>query len=70
MNDQKKASTELKRQIWEPAGVISQTQDASSSAVDYGEKPKDSKKGGQLTLEVEDVFHNRGIMENLQNPQQ
>lgn len=70
MNDQKNSSIEMKRQIWEPAGVISQTQGTRSSAVDYGEKPKESKKGGQLTLEVEDVFHNRGITENLKNTQE
>ncbi|TWH59097.1 hypothetical protein DesLBE_3466 [Desulfitobacterium sp. LBE] len=67
MNDQKNTGKELKRQLWEPAGVISQTQESGSQAMDYGGQPKDSSKGGQITLEVEDVFHNRGVMENLQN---
>ena len=70
MNDSKKSSMELKRQIWEPAGVISQPQDSSPSALNYGEKPKESKKGGQITMEVDEVFHNRGVMENLQNSQE
>ncbi|AFM02431.1 hypothetical protein Desde_4170 [Desulfitobacterium dehalogenans ATCC 51507] len=67
MDDRKNTAKEMKRQLWEPAGVISQTQESGSNTMDYGEKPKESTKGGQLNLEVEDVFHNRGIMENLQN---
>lgn len=69
MNDQKNSDKELKRQLWEPAGVISQTQETGAKAMDYGGQPKDSSKGGQLVLEVEDVLHNRGVMENLQDAQ-
>lgn len=67
MNDQKESSKALKRQIWEPQGVVSQAHDASTVGLDYGDQPKDTPKGGQLEMEVEEVFHNRGIMENLQD---
>lgn len=67
MDDRKNSAKELKRQIWEPAGVVSMPNESSAQGMDYGVAPKDAKKGGQLTLEVEEVFHNRGIMENLEN---
>ena len=63
MNDEKNSGKELNRQIWEPAGVVSVTNDPNG--MDYGLKPKETKKGGQLTLEVNEVFHNKGVMENL-----
>ena len=66
MKEHKDTGNELRRQLWEPQGVISQIQGSNLDTMDYGIKTKDTKKGGQLTLEVEEVFHNRGIMENLQ----
>jgi hypothetical protein len=63
MNDEKNSGKDLNRQIWEPAGVVSVTNE--SNGMNYGLKPKESKKGGQLTLEVDEVFCNKGVMENL-----
>lgn len=63
MNDEKDSGKELNRQIWEPAGVVSVSND--SKGMNYGANSKETKKGGQLTLEVEEVFHNKGVMENL-----
>lgn len=62
MNEEKSKPEELKRQIWEPAGVISVSDQPEK---DYGVEPHESKKGGQITLEVEAAFHNKGLMENL-----
>lgn len=62
MNEGKSKPEELKRQLWEPAGVVSIS---DPSGMDYGVKPHDRKKEGQLTLEVEEAFHNKGLMENL-----
>lgn len=70
MKERKDTGNELRRQLWEPQGVISQTQESNLNAMDYGTGSKEPKKGGQLTLEVEEVFHNRGIMENLQSPKE
>jgi len=63
MDDDKNSGKELNRQIWEPAGVVSVSND--SKGMNYGANSKETKKGGQLTLEVEEVLHNKGIMENL-----
>jgi hypothetical protein len=63
MNEEKNSGTDLNRQIWEPAGVVSVTNE--SKGMNYGAHSKETRKGGQLTLEVEEVFHNQGIMENL-----
>lgn len=63
MDDEKNSGKELNRQIWEPAGVVSVSDD--SKGMNYGVNSKETKKGGQITLEVEEVFHNKGVMENL-----
>lgn len=63
MDDEKNSGKELNRQIWEPAGVVSVSKE--SKGINYGADSKETKKGGQLTLEVEEVFHNKGVMENL-----
>ena len=55
-------AAQLHRQPWEPAGVVSVNNDETP---DYGKVRKNSK-GGILTLEVEEVFHNKGIMEGTQ----
>lgn len=60
MNEEKSKPEELKRQLWEPAGVISVS---NSIEEDFGVEPHESIKGGQITLEVENVFHNKGLME-------
>lgn len=60
MNEEKSKPEELKRQLWEPAGVISVS---SPIEEDFGVEPHESIKGGQITLEVENVFHNKGLME-------
>jgi hypothetical protein len=63
MNDDKNSGKELNRQIWEPAGVISVTNETKGT--NYGVKSKENKMGGEIALEVEEVFHNKGVMENL-----
>lgn len=65
MNDEKNSGKELNHQIWEAAGVVSVDNDAKG--MNYGVNPKDSKKGGQIDLEVKEVLHNKGVMENLEN---
>ncbi|HVJ49159.1 hypothetical protein [Desulfitobacterium sp.] len=62
MNEEKSKPEELKRQLWEPAGVISVSDQPGK---DYGVEPHESKKRGQIKLEVEEAFHNKGLMENL-----
>ena len=57
------------RQFWEPAGVISQTS-SEGGQMDYGTRAQGIKEGGELSLEVEEIFHNRGIMENLTDSQE
>lgn len=63
MNDDKNSGQELNRQIWEPAGVISVMNE--NKGMNYGHRSKETKKGGQITLEVEEVFHNKAVMGNL-----
>ncbi|WP_088226735.1 hypothetical protein [Desulfosporosinus sp. FKB] len=62
-NDKEHAS-QLNRQPWEPAGVVSVVDDDQTPK--YGTNGRKNAKGGQLTLEVDEVFHNRGIMEGTQ----
>ena len=57
-------AVQLHRQPWEPAGVVSVTNDDKTA--DYAKDDHKKSKGGILTLEVEDVFHNKGIMEGTQ----
>ncbi|EGW38249.1 hypothetical protein [Desulfosporosinus sp. OT] len=59
-NDKEHAS-QLNRQPWEPAGVVSVVNDDTTPK--YGKERLKNAKGGMLTLEVEEVFHNKGIME-------
>ena len=63
MDDNKNSGEALNRQIWEPAGVVSVNED--TNGINYGENTKETKKGGQISLEVEEVFHNKGVMYNL-----
>ncbi|HZK53105.1 MAG TPA: hypothetical protein VFC84_02730 [Desulfosporosinus sp.] len=51
-------------QLWEPAGVLSVDNDDTTPK--YGNKGQKNAKGGILSLEVEEVFHNKGIMEGTQ----
>lgn len=62
-NDKEHAS-QLNRQPWEPAGVVSVIND--DEKLKYGNNKHEASKGGILTLEVEDVFHNKGIMNGTQ----
>ncbi|MDP4126029.1 MAG: hypothetical protein Q8912_03700 [Bacillota bacterium] len=62
-NDKEHAS-QLNRQPWEPAGVVSVVNDDQTPK--YGKNSPKNAKGGMLTLEVEEVFHNKGIMEGTQ----
>lgn len=62
-NDKKHAA-QLNRQPWEPAGVVSVLYDDQTPK--YGTNGRKNAKGGHLTLEVEEVIHNRGIMEGTQ----
>lgn len=64
-NDKEHAS-QLNRQVWEPAGVVSVINDDQTPK--YGKKIGNEIKGGMLKLQVEEVFHNKGIMEGTQNP--
>ena len=67
-NDKEHAS-QLNRQPWEPAGVVSVVEDDKTPnyGLDAGKNAagKDAK-GGILALEVMEVFHNKGIMEGTQ----
>ncbi|HEY8911334.1 MAG TPA: hypothetical protein VIM51_13805 [Desulfosporosinus sp.] len=58
-------AAQLKRQPWEPAGVVSVVND--DEVLNYGKNDPNSEKGGLLSLEVEEIFHNKGIMEGTQN---
>ena len=60
----KEHASQLNRQPWEPAGVVSVVNDDTTP--DYGKNGNKNSKGGILTLEVEEVFHNKGIMEGTQ----
>ena len=62
-NDQEHAS-QLKRQNWEPAGVVSVVNDDTTPK--YAHNVRKDAKGGILSLEVEEIFHNKGIMEGTQ----
>ena len=62
-NDKEHAS-QLNRQPWEPAGVVSVVND--DPIPKYGNNGRKNAKGGMLTLEVDQVFHNKGIMEGTQ----
>lgn len=62
MNEEKSKPKELKRQLWEPAGVVSIRK---QPGMDYDLKSPENRKGGQINLEVEEVFDNKGMMENL-----
>jgi len=64
-NDKEHAS-QLNRQPWEPAGVVSVVND--DKIPKYGDDGGKNAKGGMLTLEVKDVFHNKGIMQGLNTP--
>lgn len=59
-NDKEHAS-QLNRQPWEPAGVVSVVND--DQIPKYGNNGRKNAKGGMLTLEVDEVLHNKGIME-------
>jgi len=61
-NDKEHAS-QLNRQPWEPAGVVSVVNDDNTPK--YGKDHK-GVKGGILSLEVDEVLHNKGIMEGKQ----
>ncbi len=57
-------ASQLNRQPWEPAGVVSVSND--NKTPNYGKDDRKNAKGGMLSLEVEEVFHNKGIMEGNQ----
>ncbi|KJR44593.1 hypothetical protein UF75_5022 [Desulfosporosinus sp. I2] len=63
-NDKEHAS-QLNRQTWEPAGVVSVLND--DSTLKFGKDGRKNAKGGILTLEVDQIVHNKGIMEGSQN---
>ena len=62
-NDKEHAA-QLNRQPWEPAGVVSVVNDEPTAK--YGRNGRKNAKGGMLTLEVDEVFHNKGIMNGTQ----
>ena len=59
----KEHASQLNRQPWEPAGVVSVVDDDKTPK--YSDNGGKNAKGGMLTLEVNEVFHNKGIMEGL-----
>lgn len=61
-NDKEHAS-QLNRQPWEPAGVVSVVNDDKTPK--YGDNGLKNANGGMLTLEVKEAFHDQGIMEGL-----
>ena len=61
-NDKEHAS-QLNRQPWEPAGVVSVVNDDTTP--NYGNSRKNAK-GGIINLEVDEVFYNKGIMDGTQ----
>lgn len=60
----KEHASQLNRQPWEPAGVVSVIKDDKTP--NYGKNGRKNPKGGILTLEVDEVFHNKGIMEGTE----
>lgn len=60
----KEHASQLNRQPWEPAGVVSVIKDDKTP--NYDETGRRNPKGGILTLEVDEVFHNKGIMEGTE----
>lgn len=60
----KEHASQLNRQPWEPAGVVSVVNDDTTP--NYEKNGRKNAKGGMLTLEVDEVFHNKGIMEGTQ----
>ncbi len=62
-NDKEHAS-QLKRQPWEPAGVVSVVNDDTTPK--YGENGRKNAKGGIINLEVDGIFQNKGIMDGTQ----
>ena len=62
-NDKEHAS-QLNRQPWEPAGVVSVVEDDTTP--NYGLDARKNAKEGILTLQVDEIFHNKGIMEGTQ----
>jgi hypothetical protein len=63
----KEHASQLNRQPWEPTGVVSVVND--DSIPKYGKNGRKNAKGGILALEIDEVFHNKGIMEGTQNTQ-
>lgn len=50
------------RQAWESAGVINSVVKQQTPTYDQSQPADD--KGGAITLEVQEVFNNKGIMHN------
>jgi len=59
----KEHASQLNRQPWEPAGVVSVVND--DKTLKYGNNGGKNSKGGILSLEVNEVLHNEGIMKGL-----
>lgn len=53
---------QLNRQPWEPAGIVSH-----SAKRDHYKKTQTGDKGGVTNLDVDDIFHNEGIMKTDKN---
>ena len=64
MSNEKENDPQIDRQLWEPAGVVSVANDDTTQT--YGNDGRKNAKGGILTLEIDEVFHNKGIMEGTQ----
>ena len=60
----KEHAAQLNRQPWEPAGVVSVVND--DPILKYGKDGRENAKGGILTLEVDGMFHNKGLMEGTE----
>lgn len=61
----KEHASQLNRQPWEPAGVVSVVKDDSTPK--YGKDGRKNAQGGMLTLEIDEIFHNKQIMEGSQD---
>lgn len=59
----KEHASQLNRQPWEPAGVVSVLEDDKTPK--YGDKGGKNAKGGMLTLEVKEALHDKGIMQGV-----